>query len=158
MEENKEIEKSPLNIVRGRVGFKLEAKDKEKVSDLDSMTVPNEAMSLREIIERFTKGAPVPSIAREGVFNQGDFDDQDLEKVPGLDLVEKSEFTAAVTEKRKQLEEEIKRDKAEKDKRAAELAKEDQELREELRKRKASKSKEEGKKDQGDGGPEGENP
>lgn len=50
--------------------------------------VPNMAMSLQEILERFTRGEPL-EIGKEASYDDGD---DDLEKVSHGDLVDRAEF------------------------------------------------------------------
>lgn len=72
----------------------------------ESMTVPDETMSIQELLERFMNGQRVPdNLFREGGFDSGSsFDSDDLEKVRDLDLVERGEVAAGrrVELKRKQ--------------------------------------------------------
>ncbi|QCQ85060.1 hypothetical protein [Blackfly microvirus SF02] len=53
------------------------------------LVVPDQTLSLQEIIERFTRGEALP-IARAPVFDEDGEDD--LEKVSHMDLVDKQEF------------------------------------------------------------------
>lgn len=50
--------------------------------------VPNQSMSLEEILSRFTRGEPL-EIGRDAQFHESD---DDLEKVSHMDLVDKAEF------------------------------------------------------------------
>lgn len=56
------------------------------------MVVPNQALSLQEIIERFTRGEALP-IEKE--FNYHESDD-DLEKIRHMDLVDREEYMSAL--------------------------------------------------------------
>jgi len=55
---------------------------------IKKQVVPNQSMSLQEIIERFTRGEPLP-IGQEGSFSEGE---DDLEKLKTMDLVDKQEY------------------------------------------------------------------
>lgn len=50
--------------------------------------VPNQALTLQEILARFTRGEAV-NVAREGNYHDGP---DDLEKVANMDLVDKQEY------------------------------------------------------------------
>lgn len=57
-----------------------------------SMTQPDEALSIRDILTRFTRGLVDESIYRPGTYQPEDrvsFDDLDLMKVKDMDLVDK---------------------------------------------------------------------
>lgn len=83
--------------------------------------VPDQSMSLREILERFTRGEAVP-IGKEGTFDDhADSDDSiDLEKIAKADLVDREEYHAKLQETKNAYE---KQEKA-KSAKAAKLAKE----------------------------------
>lgn len=53
-----------------------------------SLVVPNQAMSLQEIIKRFTRNEAVP-VGRDAQYFEGDVD---LDKIAHADLVDKAEF------------------------------------------------------------------
>lgn len=50
--------------------------------------VPNQALTLQQILERFTRGEAV-NVARDGNYHDGE---DDLEKMSHLDLVDKEEY------------------------------------------------------------------
>lgn len=52
------------------------------------LVLPNQALSLREILQRFTRGEPI-AIGKETTYHESD---DDLEKVSHLDLVDREEF------------------------------------------------------------------
>lgn len=52
------------------------------------LVVPNQALTLREILERFTRNQPV-AVGRDVSYDEGE---DDLEKVAAMDLVDKAEF------------------------------------------------------------------
>lgn len=52
------------------------------------LTVPNQNMSLKEILTRFTRNEALP-IGKDQTFHEGEYD---LEKVKASDLVDKAEF------------------------------------------------------------------
>lgn len=65
--------------------------------DGKKLTVPDQSMSLKEILHRFVRNETV-AVGREGVYVESE---DDLEKVAHLDLVEKDEFIARQKEKQK---------------------------------------------------------
>lgn len=76
------------------------------------LVVPNQALSLQEILKRFTRNQPV-AVGREASFDEGE---EDLEKVAHGDLVDRAEFV----EKQKELQRKYKaqeeaKEKAERD-------------------------------------------
>jgi len=86
--------------------------------------VPDQSMSLAEILQRFTRGEAVP-IGKEGSFDEhADTEESvDLEKIAKSDLVDREEYYAKLQETRDQYE---KQEKA-KSAKAAKLAKEKEE-------------------------------
>jgi len=61
----------------------------EDFKKIPKILVPDQSLSLKEILTRFTRGEAVP------VGKQGEFDDEadeDLEKLANADLVDKAEF------------------------------------------------------------------
>lgn len=58
-----------------------------------SQTQPDQSMSIRTIIERFTRGVSINAVRREGVYID---DDLDLEKVSRMDFAEKAELSEAI--------------------------------------------------------------
>lgn len=68
-------------------------KQVNSVTGGESMTVPNMAMTIKEIMIRFTRG--VPPQVREGSYNE-DFETPDLDS---MDLVEKQQYAEAALER-----------------------------------------------------------
>jgi len=64
--------------------------------------VPNQSMSLREILERFTRGEPL-EIGKDASYDEGE---DDLEKVAKSDLVDRAEFVEKLKFTQKQYEKE----------------------------------------------------
>lgn len=62
------------------------------------MVVPNQSMSLEEILSRFTRGEPL-EIGRDGAFDEEG--DDDLEKVSHMDLVDKEEYVDKLKQTKK---------------------------------------------------------
>lgn len=75
------------------------------------IVVPNQALSLQEILERFTRNEPL-EIGRETSYDDGP---DDLEKVSKMDLVDREEFVDKLKHTKKQYEKQEKA-KAEKEK------------------------------------------
>lgn len=82
--------------------------------------VPNQALSLAEIIERFSRNEVLP-IGRETSYDDGD---DDLEKVAQSDLVDRAEFSKKMEDIKTKYEAQEKRKKAAQAKKLAEEAKE----------------------------------
>lgn len=90
------------------------------------ITVPDQSMSLQEILERFVREQPL-AIGKHTFGSEGDSDDEilkgrDVEKVGGLDLVEKEDLIREQKDVQKRFEEQEARKKGEKAKKAAEEA------------------------------------
>lgn len=103
-------------------------------SDEVSITVPNQALSLKDILERFTRGEPV------AVGKQANWDEEadtessiDYEKLATADLVDKAEYVNHLRDVKR------KYDKQEKDK---EIAKKATELKAKEEAEKLAKAKE----------------
>lgn len=62
-----------------------------------SQTVPDQALSIREIVQRYVKGIPVDVIQREGVYV--DQQEHDLEKLNRMDFGDKAAFAADLKER-----------------------------------------------------------
>lgn len=59
------------------------------------VTVPNQAMSLREMLKRFVRREPLP-VEKEGVYIETEYD---LEKIPHMDRTEQEAILSEVKEK-----------------------------------------------------------
>lgn len=60
-----------------------------------SLVVPNQSMSLQEILTRFTRHEELP-VYHEGAYDEDG--DEDLEKLANADLVDKEEYAAKLEE------------------------------------------------------------
>jgi hypothetical protein len=74
----------------------------------ESCTVPDENMSVREILERYSRGQKIDGLGRQGVFDDtDDFDAYDQEKLKNEDLfdleMEKQKLSEAISEFQKTL-------------------------------------------------------
>lgn len=65
-----------------------------------SVVVPDQAMSVQEIVRRFVRGIPVDLKQREAVYI--DQNDHDLEKLSRMDFGEKAEFARSEAERLEQ--------------------------------------------------------
>lgn len=63
-------------------------------SKMKRQVIPNQSMSLKEIIRRFVRREALP-VTKEGIFHESD---HDLEKVMTMDIVEKHELLSQVKE------------------------------------------------------------
>jgi len=82
------------------------------------LVVPNQAISLQEILERFTRGEPV-AVGQDVSYHESD---DDLEKIQYMDLTERDEFIAQQKETQKSYAKQEKRKKAEADRKLREEA------------------------------------
>lgn len=84
------------------------------------IVVPNQSMSLQEILERFTRGEPL-EIGKPVQYHESN---DDLEKVSKMDLVDKAEYVDKLKRTQKDYEkQERRREKAVHDATVAEAAK-----------------------------------
>lgn len=71
--------------------YKLVAQGKEH-NPFPSKTIQNEAFTIRQIYEKYTRGLDL-GITRQGIFEEdSDHDDYDKEKLSHLDLAEREEL------------------------------------------------------------------
>lgn len=114
------------------ITFKLLDSHKEKNTEA-SMTVPNEALTVRELFARSAAGMPLT--LKESTFDsQADFDSPDLEKIKDMDLFDRQEMAALNAEEVKRKKQAI--DQILKDKKA----KAQQRIEEEIENKKLLKS------------------
>jgi len=89
-----------------------------------SETVPDDALTIKQIIQKHTQGMPIPpSKIREGAYNGGDFDSPDLESLSRLDLADKHEYAETLREQNEAKIAELKSAKIAADKAAKALKK-----------------------------------
>lgn len=85
-----------------------------------SQTVPDQSMSIREIVRRYVRGIPVDVVRREGVYI--DQQNDDLEKLSRMDFGEKAEYAQAMASEANRLKDEhteaVRRSKEERAERA----------------------------------------
>lgn len=78
-------------VRRGGQQFELFSEDMEHPVG-PSMTVPDQSMTVQEILMKFTSGMD-PGVVREGVYSDTeDFDDLDLSQVNSMDLVDREDL------------------------------------------------------------------
>jgi len=105
----------------------LQPAHRERKSALPDTTVPNETMSIKEILTRFTKGLDLPPSRSQPVytvednakkstdpFREATHDSEDLEKVVNSDLVDQDEYRQTVKQRIDDFEKTIERQKKEK--------------------------------------------
>jgi hypothetical protein len=80
-----------------------------EVNNEPSETVPDQAMSIRTILERYSRGLPI-SGERTPIWQQGD-DYNDLPDLRTLDLSERQEFTEQYQQELKSLQKTLKSEK-----------------------------------------------
>lgn len=70
-----------------------------------SVVIPDQSLSVQEIVKRYVRGVPVDVIQRERVYiDQNEFD---LEKLSRMDFAEKLEYASALADKAKRLKSEL---------------------------------------------------
>lgn len=115
------------------------------------MTQPDEAYSIRELILRFSRGGDMQAMLKQEIYDSNpDLDNDDIEKITGLDLVEREELTEKYrmdAHERRQVLDKLKKEAA--DKKAAELL-EQQEIKQFVKERKSLAAKGGKEKDQND--------
>lgn len=82
------------------------------------IVVPDQSLSLQEILDRFTRGEPL-EIGKDVQYHESD---DDLEKVSHMDLVDKAEFIEKQKETQRAYDKQEKRKAAAEKKRLDELA------------------------------------
>lgn len=76
-----------------------------------SQTIPDQSMSIQEIVKRFVRGVPVDIVQREAVYS--DQSEHDLEKLSRMDFGEKAEFARRMSEQAQGLSTELQEREAE---------------------------------------------
>lgn len=89
-----------------------------------SKTLPDQSMSIQEIVKRFVRGIPVDVPNREAVYI--DQSEDDLEKLSRMDFAEKAEYARQLGERanemRSEMAEAVRRSKEEREKAESEAA------------------------------------
>lgn len=71
-----------------------EAKNHESKSGLPSMTVPNDALTVKEIVIKYAQGLLPPDLTKQTVFDPNpSFDSVDLEKMATMDIYDRELFS-----------------------------------------------------------------
>lgn len=113
--------------------YQVTEKSFEHQSDKVSITVPDESYTVKELMRRFTNGLPIAGAAKDPVYNGGDFDSIDMEKVGGMDPVDRTELAQQQAAKNKELKDKIESQQAEAEAKAKAKAGEFTELQKEVR-------------------------
>lgn len=110
----------------------------------DSMTVPDDSYSLKELLTRFVKGQPVSAPVNEGQFtgdhNYADFDAPDLEKAKHLDMVDKTELADRMRERNMALRKRAEEQEKQRNKKASEEASLLDEIKNDFKSKKSKKA------------------
>lgn len=100
--------------------FKLQPKHKETPKGV-SKTIQGETYSIRDLLEKHTKGILPPAIVREPIWSEdADHDSVDYESIQRMDRTIKDELKAQVRENSRKLEKDIETQKEIKAKQKAE--------------------------------------
>lgn len=115
----------------------------ERFKGAVSQTVPDETMTLRQIVERYALGQPlVGRLREEGTFDPlASFDSEDLEKLSKADMVDRQEFIERMKLEAKRATKDIERKESERKRIADAKAKEDREMLEAHRARREEREK-----------------
>lgn len=70
-----------------------------------SKTIPDQSMSIQEIVKRFVRGIPVDVVQRDPVYI--DQEEDDLERLSRMDFGEKAEYAAALAERNARVQAEL---------------------------------------------------
>ena len=82
---------------------------KYEVNNLPSETVPDQSMSIRTLLDRYSRGLPI-SGERTPIWQQGD-DYNDMPDIRSLDLAERQEFAEIFQQELKSLQKTLKSEK-----------------------------------------------
>lgn len=97
---------------------------KEPRNTKPSETVPNEALSIREILDRYARRQPLFASLRQGVYSDNpDIEDDDMEKLGDADIGDRYQVLEALRETRKELQVKQEAEAIEAEKAAVEAAK-----------------------------------
>lgn len=97
---------------------------KEPKTTKPSETVPNEALSIREILDRYARRQPLFASNRQGIYSENpDIEDDDMEKLGDADIGDRYQVLEALRESGKELAAKAQAEKIEAEKAAVEAAK-----------------------------------
>lgn len=102
----KNVQKSDWYKERGKNMFEVRSK-------MPSETVPNEALSVQEMLLKYSKGIDITG-AKVPVWHEGDFDAVDISKVQDLDIHDRMEFKRELEESIESARKQLKRKEAQK--------------------------------------------
>lgn len=86
-----------------------------------SYTVPDQSLSIKEIVERYVRGLPVDVVQRQGVY--ADNEDVDLEKLSRMDFADKAAYAEDMRREAAQKQSELDEAEAAKEKERIEAEK-----------------------------------
>lgn len=134
--------KTTVATVQRRLGWTLRKEHMETVKDKVSVTVPNEAVTVRQLFERMGQGVSTDRVKQPtGYVDEPDHDDPDLEKLKDYDLADLQEHRERLADTMVQKEDQLKQITAtikEKQQKLQDEAKEIQAIVQEYRARKSS--------------------
>lgn len=141
--ERKEAKKGRALRVLSQSAFVFDRARYGETNNLPSETLPSEAMTIRQIFDRFRKGLPLGAPERSGGYlvqgEDADFDSPDVDKLRESDFVERDEFQERLMNEIAQKQKQLKQRRQEETQRRQQEEKEINDLREELRARRTSK-------------------
>lgn len=133
--------------IRNQANYQVSQADLEVPQGV-SVTVPDESLSIRDIVEKYTKSGGVVSgisqkVGRDGPEDQ-DHDSEDLEKLKTEDLYDQELYRRELADKMVNQEKALKKQRAESKAKAEAEAAELAELKAELKAKKQAKSQAKG--------------
>lgn len=90
---------TPNFKVKSWNNYKVSSTSFEKPNEMEDMTVQDDAISVRQLLEMHVKGLPIPPGKNEVYYDDEDFIDETLE--PDFDLVDAQRIDAELKENRK---------------------------------------------------------
>lgn len=93
-------------IFKSQYQYEVTESSFEPTSELDSETIPEQSLSVNEVIQRFQNGT-LDDIAKQPIFdNYDDFDAYDITLLPDFDIVDAHQMLDEIYNKRNTLLEE----------------------------------------------------
>lgn len=98
---NKIASRKRLKIVLGKDGKYEESK---KLLYEDNATIPDQSLKIRDIVDRFTRGLPVNTQTKRGVFpDEVSHDSPDIDSLGRMDRMDKMDFVRSARINRKKV-------------------------------------------------------
>lgn len=89
----------------GVAKYRFNRKAFDKTRKRKKVTIPDQSMSIQEIVRRFTRGIPVDVVQRQGVYV--DQSEHDLEALARMDFADKADMANSLSDHAEGLKEKI---------------------------------------------------